>query len=95
MCPSCAHALPEWRARRGYACQRWQHPRMDKRWVKLHLPRDISDADYAEIANGVWMLMQLSKHSESRGSWVEPDGQTEMGLLNEWWQGSVDEQKWK
>jgi hypothetical protein len=61
---------------------------MAKRWVTLHI--EVDDEDYAEAANAVWMLLQLSRLK----ALVEHDGLTSKAVLNDWWQVSVDRRKW-
>jgi hypothetical protein len=65
---------------------------MSERKVTLVLT-DLDDDDhddYAEMANAVWMLLQVSRH-EGR---VEIDGKTDAALVNSCWDDSAAERQW-
>ncbi len=62
---------------------------MSKREIKLVLT-DVDEDGYAEMANAVRMLLQVSR---CRGH-VEHDDKTPAPDLDAWWQDAVDERQW-
>lgn len=61
------------------------------RTITIHLPHNIDPDKYADIANGVWMLVWLTAPP---GASVSPDGQADNTELNKRWNRYAHEAQW-
>jgi hypothetical protein len=64
------------------AALRWlHHYRGMARYIGLEIQSDMTDSEYTDLANTVWMLLRNTSHRFH----VEHDGKTPAKSLNEAW----------
>lgn len=60
------------------------------RTVKITVVEDISDEEYADLANALWMFMRNTKWNFH----VMPDGKTKAQILNAAWEQYGQDAQW-
>ncbi|MFE7223528.1 hypothetical protein ACFU7D_01970 [Nocardioides sp. NPDC057577] len=61
------------------------------RYVKLTIQDDMTDDEYADLANTVWMVLRNTQYDFH----VEHDGRTPVGRLNASWAKYGDDAAWE
>lgn len=55
---------------------------MPKRTITLEITSDLTQEQYADLANTMWMLMRSTGHA----FWLYPDDSADLAVMNDAWE---------